>query len=235
MTFIAGENRYQTTISIECLDDSIDQNNSVRVIDAFVNILDIKRLGFVTHEEIKPGQNPYNRKDLLKLHIYGYMNGIRSSRKLEAETKRNLEIIWLISKLTPDHGTISAFIKDNKKAFRQVLKEFSLMLKGWGLVDGKLIAIDGTKLKANNSKKNYVTVEILNKKIQYIGTQIDECMTLLESNDQSIHTTMEKTEEIIAKIALYKSKKDHFEILQKSMNSQGIKQLSFTDPDSRGM
>lgn len=235
MAFIDGEDRYQTSLSIHCLDDSIDQNNSVRVIDAFVNILDMKGLGFFTYDEIKPGQNPYNRKDLLKLHIYGYMNGIRSSRKLEAETKRNLEVIWLIGKLTPDHGTISAFIKDNKKAFRQVLKEFSLILKGWGLVDGKLIAIDGTKLKADNSKKNYVTMEILNKKIQYIETQIDEYMTLLESNDQSHHNVTEKTEEIIAKIALYKSKKDHFKILQESMDSQGIKQLSFTDPDSRGM
>lgn len=96
------------------------------------------------------------------------MNSIRSSRELERETKRNIEVMWLLNSLKPDHGTISAFIKDSKKAFRNVLKKFTLLLKGWGLIDGKLIAIDGTKLKARNGKHNYITESVLPKKIEYV-------------------------------------------------------------------
>jgi transposase len=132
VAFIFGEDRFQTTFLFSCLDDFVDENNLVRVIDAFVNVLDLESIGFKTYEENKPAQRPYNRKYLLKLHIYGYMNGIRSSRRLEKESTRNIELMWLIGKLTPDHGTISNFVKDNKKAFRQILKEFSLLLKGWG-------------------------------------------------------------------------------------------------------
>ena len=118
-------------------------------------MLDLKKDGFKMYDPQSQGQCPYDRKILLKLHIYGYMNGIRSSRKLETESNRNIEVMWLINKLTPDHGTISSFVKDNKGAFKSILKEFSLLLKGWGLIDGNLVAIDGTKLRANNSKKNY--------------------------------------------------------------------------------
>lgn len=105
MAYLKRDNRYQTSFTINCIDDFIDENNSVRVIDEFVNMLDLKELGFIMYNSNRPGQVPYDRKDLLKLHIYGYMNGIRSSRKLETETKRNLEVMWLINKLSPDHGT----------------------------------------------------------------------------------------------------------------------------------
>jgi len=109
MAYLRGENRYQTTFSITCLDDFINENNSVRVVDTFVNMLDLEQNGFKMYDSKSPGQCPYDRKVLLKLHIYGYMNGIRSSRKLETESNRNIEVMWLINKLTPDHGTISSF------------------------------------------------------------------------------------------------------------------------------
>lgn len=239
MAYINGEDRYQTTFLVTCIDDFVDENNPVRAIDAFVNVLDLERLGFITYDDNKPGQCPYDRKQLLKLHIYGYMNGIRSSRKLETESKRNIELMWLINKLTPDHGTISSFVKDNKKAFRQVLKEFSLILKGWGLIDGKLVAIDGTKLRAVNSKKNHITLETLNKKIKYIESQIDEYMKQLEDkNDSNINeaiATEIEVKEIEEKIMAYKNKKDEIEKMKEDMNSKGINQICTTDPDSRGM
>ena len=239
MAYLRGENRYQTAFSITCLDDFIDENNSVRVIDAFVNMLDLKKNVFKMYASKSPGQCPYDRKVLLKLHIYGYMNGIRSSRKLETESRRNMEVMWLINKLTPDHGTISSFVKDNKGAFRSILKEFSLLLKGWGLIDGKLIAIDGTKLRANNSKKNYLTSESLDKKIEYIEKQITEYMKELENAcDDAINQPLTEDiniETIKEKIKIYEQKKEEHQNMQKNMKAKEIKQVALTDPDSRGM
>lgn len=239
MAYLRGENRYQTTFSITCFDDFINESNSVRVIDAFVNMLDLKKNGFKMYDPQSPGQCPYDRKILLKLHIYGYMNGIRSSRKLETESNRNIEVMWLINKLTPDHGTISSFVKDNKGAFRSILKEFSLLLKGWGLIDGKLVAIDGTKLRANNSKKNYLTLESIDKKIEYIEKQIAEYMKELDNpcNDAINQAITEdiNIEAIKEKIKIYEQKKEDHQNIQKDMKAKGIKQISLTDPDSRGM
>ena len=168
------------------------------------------------------------------------MNGIRSSRKLETESNRNIEVMWLINKLKPDHGTISSFVKDNKSAFRSILKQFSLLLKGWGLIDGKLIAIDGTKLRANNGKKNYLTLESIDKKIEYIEKQIDNYMKELETScDEAADiTTITKNisvEAIKEKIKIYEQKKEDHQNIQKDMKAKGLKQFSLTDPDSRGM
>ncbi len=134
MAYLQGVDRNQTSYIVASLDNIIDENNPVRVIDAFVNFIDMEKMGFIIYDSKKPGQCPYNRKELLKLHTYGYVNGIRSSRKMEKEARRNLEIMWLINSLAPDHGTISSFMKENKNAFRKVLKEFTLLLKGWGLL-----------------------------------------------------------------------------------------------------
>ena len=184
MSYLQGKNRYQTNFMVGCLDDFIDKNNSVRVIDEFVNMLDLKSLGFCVHDDNKRGQRPYDRKDLLKLHIYGYINGIRTSRKLEIETKRNLEVMWLINTITPDHGTISAFVKDNKNAFENIFRKISLLLKGWGLIDGKLIAIDGTKIKASNSKNKYLNLSTLDKKIEYIDSKINQYVSKSECSER---------------------------------------------------
>lgn len=130
------------------LDDLIDKDNSVRVIDAYVESLNLQELGFTEYSGSSRGQAPYRRSDLLKLHIYGYLNKIRSSRALEVEARRNLELMWLINSITPDHGTISGFEQKNKEAFHNTLRNLTLILKGWGLIDGKLVAIDGTKIRA---------------------------------------------------------------------------------------
>jgi transposase/archaellum component FlaF (FlaF/FlaG flagellin family) len=239
MAYLEGVDRNQTTYLVTSLDDFIGNDNPIRVIDAFINSLNLKKLGFVIYDSNKQGQCPYDRKVLLKLHVYGYMNGIRSSRKLERETGRNIEIMWLINSLKPDHGTIAAFIKDNKKAFRNVLKEFTLLLKGWGLIDGKLIAIDGTKLKAQNSKHNYITESVLQKKIEYVEEKIEEYLKQIESNDaeENLNNAISNKNvvDLQSKIESYKQMKEAYEQQKKEMKDQKVRQICKTDSDARGM
>ena len=132
MAYIVGTDRNQVNLITTSLDELVDQNNPVRVIDAYVDSLDIKELGFIEYEANNRGQSPYLRTDLLKLHVYGYLNKIRSSRSLEIETKRNIELMWLVNSITPDHGTIAGFVQKNSSAFRKVLRNLTLILKGWG-------------------------------------------------------------------------------------------------------
>lgn len=170
MPFIESEDRYQIQLLPNTLDDFVDEENPVRVLDAYVDSLTLEELGFHVYSGSKAGQKPYRREELLKLYLYCYLNGIRSSRKMETETKRNMELMWLIGRLQPDHGTLSAFMKDNQLAIKKLFKAFTLMLKGFGLIDGQLVAINGTKLKANCSKKKHFNDNIISKKLE----QIDE-------------------------------------------------------------
>ena len=161
MAYIVGTDRYQTRMVTTSLDDLISKDNSVRVIDSYVESLNLENLGFIEYSGRNRGQSPYRRFDLLKLHIYGYLNKIRSSRALETEAKRNLELMWLINCITPDHGTIAGFVQKNKAVFHNTLRNLTLILKGWGLIDGELIVIDGTKIRAQNSKHNCIKSELL--------------------------------------------------------------------------
>lgn len=239
MSYLQGQNRYQISYEINSLDEVVNENNEVRVVDAFVNTLNLKQLGFTVYEKNMPGQRPYAREDLLKLHIYGYLNGIRSSRKLEKEAHRNLEVMWLINSLTPDHGTISLFIKENKKAFREVLKQFTLILKGWGLVDGKLIAIDGTKIKAQNGRHNYITESKLNEKLKYAEAKIEEYLLKLEENDDADCSTADFTlndiDELKNKIDSYQKLKDKYIEQKNDLKENNQKQKCITDPEARCM
>lgn len=129
MPYIEGANRKQINFFPYTLDDYVSEDNPVRVIDAYVDSLNLEELGFEVFSAQDAGQKPYRREDLLKLYIYCYLNRIRSSRAMEAEATRNTEVMWLIGRITPDHGTLSAFMKNNKKAIKQLFKEFTLMLK----------------------------------------------------------------------------------------------------------
>ena len=153
MKFIQGQDRLQTALFPVSLDASIDENNDIRMIDAFVDSLNMGTLGFnIAH--VDNGRPAYHPKDLLKLFIYGYLNKIRSSRGLEKETKRNIEMIWLLKGLSPDHNTINNFRKDNPKAIKKVFRKTVEIARNFDLIGGLLLAGDGTKLRAQNSKKN---------------------------------------------------------------------------------
>lgn len=211
MAYIVGTDRYQTRMITTSLDDLISKDNSVRVIDSYVESLDLENLGFIEYSGRNRGQSPYRRSDLLKLHIYGYLNKIRSSRALETEAKRNLELMWLINCITPDHGTIVGFVQKNKSAFHNTLRNLTLILKGWGLIDGELIVIDGTKIRAQNSKHNCITQSGLDKKIEYAEAQINAYLMAIAKEEAPADDLTDK------------------------LKDEGLEQKSLTDPDSRRM
>lgn len=235
MAYLEGNSRNQISYVSTSLDELISRDNPVRVIDAFIDSLDLKVHGFVVHSPHKPGQRPYRRSDLLKIIMYGYFNKIRSSRALEIETKRNLELMWLINQITPDHGTISLFLKENRKAFQSVTREFTLMLKGWGLVEGKLVAIDGTKIKAQNSRHKLITDNILKNKIKYIDDQIEKYMEQLESMVADENIINESLEEVKDKIENYKVNREKHVKQKENMKKNKITQICATDSESRYM
>jgi transposase len=194
MTYIKGFNRNQAVLIPEAIDLLIDKNNEIRFIDSFVDSLNIVAFGFKDIRLNKNGRPPYHPKDLLKLYIYGYLNKIRSSRALEKECKRNIELIWLIKGLVPDHNTISNFRKDNPAAIKKVFRATVNIAKNLDLIGGILLAGDGTKLRAQNSKKNNYNQKKIDRHITYIENKLQEYCKALETADG------DAKEEIIKKI-----------------------------------
>jgi transposase len=233
MPYILGEERYQVNLLPNTLDDFVSEDNPVRVIDAYVDRLNLEELGFVVYSGSKAGQKPYRRQDLLKLYLYGYMNKIRSSRMMETEATRNIEVMWLIGKLKPDHGTISAFMKENKSAIKQLFKEFSLMLKGFGLIDGKIVAIDGTKIKANSAKNKHYNENIIKEKMSYYEEKIEEYMNHIINTTDSEDESMKK--KISDKIENYKERIKQLNDIKKELKDEGKKQVCLTDPNAKSM
>lgn len=232
---VHGFSRDQMSFQLLSLDEMIEEENPVRAIDAFVESLCLAEMGIKEYRKHNPGQQPYERKDLLKLFIYGYFNKIRSSRALETECKRNLELMWLVNGIRPDHGTISLFLKENRKGFKQVMRTFTCLLKGWGLIDGELVAIDGTKIRAQNSKRNYITPNGLTKRINYMDEKIEHYLQRLEEVAQEDELMEETVSSIESKIDKYKKKKEDLTELKKNMKEEGKNQLTTTDPESRAM
>ncbi|WP_334077415.1 IS1182 family transposase [Paenibacillus sanfengchensis] len=230
MPFIEGEDRHQIYLFPNTLDDFVEEENPVRVIDAYVDSLTLEELGFQIYSGSKAGQKPYRREELLKLYLYCYMNGIRSSRKMESETKRNIELMWLIGKLQPDHGTLSAFMKSNQTAIKKLFKEFTLMLKGFGLIDGRLVAIDGTKIKANCSKKKHFNDNIISKKLEHIDEKIDAYLRDFLTEDNRL-----KKQEITEKLEVYQERMHELQVMKQELKETGEKQLCVSDSDAKSM
>ena len=227
MSYIKGLDRMQINIVTTSLDELIDPENPVRVIDAFVDSLDLATLGFKEYSENQRGQSPYRRSDLLKLHVYGYLNKIRSSRNLEAESRRNIELMWLINSICPDHRTIAGFVSDNKKAFRNILRELTLIIKGWGFIDGKIVVIDGTKIRAQNSSSNCITQSKLNKKIEYAEEQIEKYLTEMYKEEMDLNYS--------EKLKKYQDLKADYEKQKQELKDEGLEQKNLIDKDSRRM
>ena len=162
------------------------------------------------------------------LPIFTSNKSFFSSRALETEAKRNLELMWLINSITPDHGTIAGFVQKNKEAFHNTLRNLTLILKGWGLIEGKLVAIDGTKIKAQNSKHNCITQSGLNKKIEYAEAQINAYLMAMEKEDSL-------NENLKEKLQAYKDLKESYLKQKQELKNEGLEQKSLTDTDSRRM
>lgn len=236
MEFINGQSREQITLLPVSIDDYIDENNSTRVIDAYVETLDMKSLGFEKSTPNETGRPMYSPKDLLKLYIYGYMNKIRSSRKLEVETKRNLEVIWLMKSLSPDHKTISRFRQNNPQALKNVFRDFVRLCDKLNLFGKELVAIDGSKFKAWNTKDRNFTKGKLADRIKRIDEKIDEYIALLNENDLQETTDSELTvDNVVNIIYQLQNRRDEYAAYQDELSSSDETQISLTDPDSRLM
>jgi transposase len=236
MSYIKGEERDQRILFPESIDDYISDNNSVRVIEEYVEQLDLKGLGFKKAVCPSIGRPPYDPKDMLKLYLYGYLNRIRSSRRLEHETTRNIEVIWLLKKLKPDFKTIADFRKDNKPALRKVFRDFTKLCDEWGLFGKELVAIDGSKFRACNSKRNNYSAKKLDRHLKYIDEKIDTYIQELDEGDQAEATDKKPSaEEIQKRIQELKNRKQKYESYQKQLEKNGKNEISTTDPDARLM
>ena len=236
MGFVQGTHRDQVVMFPERLDDYIADNNPVRFIDAFVDSLDLQALGFERAVPKETGRPPYHPGDLLKLYVYGYVNRIRSSRKLEKEARRNVEVMWLLGKLAPDFKTIADFRRDNGQALRAVWGEFTVLCRRLGLYGGELVAIDGSKFRAVNSRERNFTERKLKRLKERAEAKIERYLQELDENDAEETDSEKPTAEALEqKIEWLKRRREVYEELEEEMDRRGESQISLTDPDARSM
>lgn len=230
MQFIQGQNRDQMVLIPDCLDSLIEPDNEIRVIDLFVDSLDLKDYSFYIKQSIE-GRPAYHPKDLLKLFIYGYLNSIRSSRKLEQECKRNIEVMWLMKQLVPDHNTISNFRRDNSKSIKKIFGATVKMAQYFKLIGGTLIAGDSTKLRAQNSKKNNFNEKKIDRHLAYIENKLDQYQKALAEADGDT----DQQAEIQKEITKQQSRKIKYQAIAKQILTSNQEQISTSDPQSRQM
>lgn len=231
MEYISTANRSQ--FEFNCLEDLIEKENPVRFIEAFVEKLDLTQLHFTVKEIQSEGRPGFNPKVFLKLYFYGYLNGIRSSRRLEKECKRNIELQWLIGKLIPNYHSIADFRKENPVALKNTFKLFVSFLKDADLISGKTVAVDGTKMRAHNSKKNNYSQKKIQRHLDYIEEKTNEYLSALDANDAN--EVPVQVNAIAEKIERLKSNKIKYEILSEKLNQSGEPQISTTDEDARAL
>src|SRR5436190_15493963 len=235
--FVAGAERAQASLLPECLEDWVDESNAVRVIDAFVDALDLADLGFDGVEPEATGRPSYHPSTHLKLYIYGYLYRVQSSRRLEREAGRNVEVMWLLRRLTPDHKTIADFRKDNGKALRKVCARFVELCRELGLLATASVAIDGSKFKAvNNRDKNFTQGKVERRRKQ-LEESVARYLAQLDTADRQ-----DPAEIVTLKKMRYKEKLENLNsemaklaAIEKQVLASHDKQVSFSDPDSRSM
>ena len=236
MTHISGHDRAQTLLLPESLDDYVGPENPVRFIEAFVDGLDLTAAGFIRVAPKRTGRPGYAPTDLLKLYIYGYLNRVRSSRRLEAEAHRNIEVIWLLRHLKPDFKTIADFRRDNRKAFRPIFRQFVLLCRQLDLFGRELLAVDGTRIKAVNNKDRNFTRASLSKFIELADAKLDDYLQRLDQSDAAeITTGGSRVKNLAEKIAAIRARRTRCKEMLAHLDKSGDDQISLTDPDSRAM
>ena len=234
--FVEGTDRGQSTLLPECLDDWISEDNPVRVIDVFVDELDLAEVGFGRVDPKATGRPSYHPSVLLKLYIYGYLNRVQSSRRLEREAGRNVEVMWLTGRLVPDHKTIADFRKDNGRAIRQVCARFVALCRTLGLLAEASVAIDGSKFKAVNRRDRNFTRAKMKRRLEQIDESIDRYLSQLDSADRQGSLVPDaKITRLTDKIATLRSEMKRLKALEVQMLETEDKQVSLTDPDARSM
>jgi transposase len=235
--FLIGADRGQSTLLPECLDEWIDESNPVRAVDAFVDALDLGQLGFEGIVPEATGRPSYHPSALLKLYIYGYLNRVQSSRRLEREAGRNLEVIWLLGRLVPDDKTIADFRKDNGSAIRKVCAQFVVLCRDMGLLTKASVAIDGSKFKAvNNRDRNFTRAKVERRRAQ-LEESVARYLSQLDTADlqEPSEALAAKTAHLKEKLAKLESEMQRLAAMEKQMLASPDQQISLTDPDSRSM
>src|SRR5258705_1716964 len=235
--FVEGMDRGQSTLFPECLEDWICEDNPVRAVDVFVDELDLAELGFGGVDPEATGRPSYHPSVPLKLYIYGYLNRVQSSRRLEREASRNVEVMWLTGRLVPDHKTIADFRKDNGPAIRKVCAQFVALCRAIGLLPKPSVAIDGSKFKAvNNRDKNFTRAK-MERRLAQIDESVARYLGQLDTADlqEPSEVLAVKTSHLKEKLAKLASEIDRLKALEKAMLASPDRQISLTDPDARSM
>ncbi len=234
--FIEGADRTQSTLLPDCLDDYITADNPVRAVDAFVEELDLKELGFEGAEPAATGRPAYHPAVLLKLYIYGYLNRVPSSRRLEREAQRNVELMWLTGRLTPDFKTIADFRRDNGPGIRNACRRFVQLCRDLALFSEAIVAIDSSKFKAVNSRDRNFTPTKIERRQQQIEESIQRYLEALETADRTQRSEVEaKTERLREKIDTLRQQMRRMQRLKAQLKDEPDQQRSLTDPDARAM
>src|SRR5208283_3324815 len=234
---VNGTHRDQTVLFPDTIDKYVEKENPVRFIDAFVESLNMEKLGFKHSIPAETGRPSYDPSDLLKMYVYGYLNQVRSSRKLEKECHRNVEVMWLLKKLAPDFKTIADFRKDNVDCIKGVFKEFVYLCRRLDLYGAQLVAIDGTKFKAVNSRSNNLNEKTVTLRLKQTEEKIEVYLKEMDQNDTADSAEDEnvKVDGLKEKICKLEEEKQQYEQIQGQMKATGQKEVSLTDPDSRLM
>jgi len=234
--YIEGEDRAQITLLPECLDDYVGEDNPLRVVEVFVEQLDLRALGFEGAAPAATGRPSYHPSVLLKIYIYGYLNRIQSSRRLERETQRNVELMWLSGRLTPDFKTIADFRRDNGKAIRNVCRQFIELCRRLDLFSQSIVAIDGSKFKAVNNRDRNFTSAKLRARMEQIEQSIDRYLAAMDTADRTQPDVAEaKTSRLKDKIAKLKQQMQDLKAMEERLRVAPDGQVSLTDPDARSM
>ena len=234
--FIEGADRTQAMLLPECVEDYVGPDNPVRVVEAFVEQLDLRAMGFEGSDPQATGRPAYHPSVLLKIYIYGYLNRIQSSRRLEHETQRNIELMWLTGRLMPDFKTIANFRKDNGRAIRQVCRQFIVLCRQLNLFTQVLVAIDGSKFKAvNNRDKNFTSAK-MKRRMAAIDESIERYLSSMDTADRAEpEVAALKKGRLQDKIEVLKQQMERLKAIDAQMNAAPDKQVSLTDPDARSM
>src|SRR6266571_5152727 len=235
MAHICGQSRYQTALFPEVLDEVVGRDDPVRVIDAFVDRLDLAELGFSRVAAEEMGRRPYAPGDLLKLYIYGYLHRIRASRRLEAEAQRNVQVMWLINRLTPGFKTIADFRKDHAGAIVGVCRAFIRFCREQSLFGAELLAIDGTKIAAVASRKQVITLKRIEKMNAAIDRKITDYLASMDEADREEPAAAGKPADVAAAIEALKAQKERLQAQVQDMAARGLKQMVMTEPQARLM
>ena len=234
--FDEGQDRSQLILLPDCLDDYVGEDNPVRIVDVFIDELDLAVLGFAGVIPEATGRPSYHPVTLLKIYLYGYLNRVQSSRRLERETQRNIELMWLIGRLAPDFKTIADFRRDNGAAIRAVCSQFVVLCRQLGLFTRAVVAIDGSKFKAVNNRDKNFTVAKVGKRIEQVDASIARYLAALDRADREESDVAEvKSGRLKEKIAGLRRQMQSLKEMAQQVQAAPDQQVSLTDPDARSM